>query len=189
MADINLLPSEEQASSQLVSLQKKLAVFSVFVLVVAAAFSVATLVMFTAAKEKENRLNERIGGAAAQVNSHQLAEELLTVVDKKTDSASKAIASRLLYTEVLKKTAELMPTGIAFANLSIDGVEMKASATANTSADVAKLVSYFVTTEEGKKLFASLNIDSLATDVDGKYAFSVSMKMNQAAVQVPLEGI
>ncbi len=189
MADINLLPSEEQISTQLAAWQKRISIFSVVVLVAVAAFTVFTLVMFTRVKAEEEKLNARIATAAGEVNANQLSEELLTVVDKKTDTAAKAIGLRLLYTEVLKKTAELMPTGVAFSNLTIDGDEMKASATANTSADVAKLVSYFVTTEEGKKLFASLNIDSLASDAEGKYAFSVSMKMNQGAVQAPISGI
>lgn len=180
MTDINLLPSEDKVSEKLSSIQKKLTAFSVVVLGVVAAFTVATLVMFTAAKADEGKLKERVGAAAGDVSSQQLTEELLTVVDKKTESASKIIASRLLYTEILKKTAELMPLGVAFSDLKIDGVKMSASAKAATSADVANLVSSFVSSEEGKKLFSSISIDSLATDTEGKYTFSVSMQVNKA---------
>lgn len=188
MADINLLPSEEKLSDRLSSLQKKLTMFSVVVLAVVAVLTVATLVLFAAEKNRENDLKGRVSEAASLVNSHQLSEELLTVVDKKAESATKAISSRFLYTEVLKKTAELMPLGVAFADLKIDGVKMSASATADTSADVANLVSSFVTTDEGKKLFSSMSIDSLATDAQGKYTFAVSMQINQSAAQAAKAG-
>jgi len=183
MTDINLLPSEDKVSEKLSSFQKKLTAFSVVVLGVVAVFTIATLVMFTAAKAQESKLNERVGVAAGEVSAEQLTEELLTVVDKKTESATKVIASRMLYTEVLKKTAELMPLGVAFSNLKIDGATMSASATAATSADVANLVSSFVTTDEGEKLFSSMSIDSLATDAEGKYTFSVTMQVNRPEIK------
>lgn len=189
MADINLLPSEEQVSSQLISLQKKLAFFSVFMLLVVAGFTMFTLYILNSANRQKAEIDNRIGLAESEVRANQLSEELLTVVDKKAGSASKALGARLLYTEVLKKTAEIMPTGVSFANLSIKETVMTANATANSSADVAKLVSYFVSTDEGKKLFSSLNIDSLAKGKDGGYAFSVSMKLNATAAQAPEGGI
>lgn len=188
MADINLLPVEEKASESLSSLQKKVSMLSVFVLAVVAVFTVLVLVMFTAVKSEERKLKSRVELAASEVNSNQLAEELLTVVDKKAESANKVIASRLLYTEILRKTAELMPLGVSFSDLKISGSKMSANATAATSADVANLVSSFVTSEEGKKLFSSMSIDSLATDEENRYSFSVSMVVNQISSSEATEG-
>lgn len=181
MADINLLPSEEKVSEKLGSLQKKFTFFSVFVMVVVAAATVATLFMFTAVKAEETKLTERHKKAAEEVNSHLLSEELLTVIDKKAESATKARSSRLVYTNILRRTAELMPLGVSFEDLKVDGLKMSAGASASSSAEVANLVSSFVTSDEGKKLFTSMNIDSLSTDKDGQYRFGVSMQLNNTA--------
>lgn len=178
MADINLLPSEEKTSDSLNSLQKKLTIFSVLVLAVVAVFTVITLVLFTTAKARENQLKADIEKSASEVAANKTSEELLTVVSKKAQSANKAISGRLIYTDILTKTAELMPKDVYFSDLKISGSKLSTSAKAKTSADVANLVSSFVTSEEGKKLFSSISIDSLATDADNNYAFSVSMQVN-----------
>lgn len=178
MADINLLPSEEKTSDSLNSLQKKLTIFSVLVLAVVAVFTVVTLILFTTAKSKETQLNADIQKATEKVVANQITEGLLTVVSKKATSANKAISGRLIYTDVITKTAELMPPDVYFNDLKITGSKLSTSAKAKTSADVANLVSSFVTSEEGKKLFSSISIDSLATDADNNYAFSVSMQIN-----------
>lgn len=180
MTDINLLPSEDKVSEKLSSLQKKLTVFSIVVLGAVSVFTITTLVMLTAAKDKEKELKARVRVATDEVTSQQLTEELLTVVDKKVETASKARASRIIYTNVLRRTAELMPTGVFFSDLRIDGLKLSSGSTAKSSSDVANLVSSFVTTDEGKKLFTSMSVDSLATTVDGEYAFSVSMQVNPA---------
>ena len=183
MADINLLPTEEKSSEGFNSLQKKLTIFSVVILVAVAAFTVTTLVLFTAAKSSESKLKARIDDAAGSVTSNQLTEELLTVVDKKASSATQVLDSRLLYTDILTKTAELMPTDVYFSDLKVTGTKITTNAKAKTSADVANLVSSFVTSEQGKKLFSSVSIDALGTDQDSHYTFSVSMVIN--AKQVP----
>lgn len=178
MADINLLPVEEKASEKLLSIQKKFSVFSVVVLVVVAAFTVVTLILFTQEKSQYDKLKSRVEAAAGEVNENKPSEDLLTVVEKKAESANKVLEARLLYTEILVKTAELMPLGVSFSDLKVSGNKMSAGATAATSADVANLVSSFVTSDGGKKLFSSLSIDSLATNADNKYSFSVSMVLN-----------
>lgn len=178
MADINLLPSEEKTSDSLNSLQKKLTIVSIVVLAIVAVFTVVTLVLFTTAKSRETQLKADIEKAASDVAANKATEELLTVVSKKATSANKVIAGRLIYTDVITKTAELMPTDVYFSDLKITGSKLTTSAKAKTSADVANLVSSFVTSAEGKKLFSSISIDSLATDADNNYAFSVSMQIN-----------
>lgn len=179
MAEINLLPSEEKTSDSLNSLQKKLTILSVVVLVVVAVFTVVTLVLFTTAKTRESQLKADIEKAAGEVAANKLTEDLLTVVSKKAISANKVISGRLIYTDVITKIAELMPKDVYFSDLKIAGSKLTTSAKAKTSADVANLVSSFVTSEEGKKLFSSISIDSLATDADNNYAFSVSMQINE----------
>lgn len=183
MADINLIPTEEKTSSSLASLQQKLTIFSVLVLAVVAVFTVVTLIMFTQLKGQEADLNARISKAATAVSANQLSEWLLAAVSKKADSANKVLGSRLIYTNVLTKTAELMPQGVSFTDLKLSGAKVTSSAKAKTSADVANLVSSFVTTDEGKKLFSSLSIDSLASDDKGNYTFSVSMDLAQNTSQ------
>lgn len=178
MADINLLPSEEKTSDSLNSLQKKLTIVSVAVLAVVAVFTVVTLILFSTAKSKETQLNADIQKATEKVVAGKITEDLLTVVSKKATSANKAILGRLIYTDVITKTAELMPPDVYFNDLKITGSKLSTSAKAKTSADVANLVSSFVTSEEGKKLFSSISIDSLATDAENNYAFSVSMQIN-----------
>ncbi len=183
MADINLIPAEEKTSDSLASLQHKLTIFSVLLLAVVAVFTIVTLVMFTQLKSQETALNERISKAATAVSSNQLSEWLLSTVSKKADSANKVLASRLLYTDVLTKTAELMPQGVYFSDFKLSGTKVTTSAKAKTSADVANLVSSFVTTDQGKKLYSSISIDSLASDDKGNYAFSVSMELAPSASQ------
>lgn len=188
MADINLLPSEEKSSDSINALQKKLTIVSVIVLAVVAVFTVVTLLLFTAAKNRETGLKADIEKAAGDVAANKITEDLLTVVAKKATSANKVILARLIYTDVLTKTAELMPPGVYFSDLKITGSKMSTSAKAKTSADVANLVSSFVVSEEGKKLFSSISIDSLATDSENNYAFSVSMQINEnKAPKVPKE--
>lgn len=188
MAEINLLPSEEKISDSLNAWQKKLTIFSVFVLAVVAIFTIVTLVMFTTAKSQETKLNAEIRKSADDVASHKVTEELLTVVSKKAVSANKVISSRLNYTEAITKTAELMPVDVFFSDLKITGTKLTTSATAKTSADVANLVSSFVTSDEGKKLFSSISIDSLTTNADNNYVFSVSMQINDTKAQEATKG-
>lgn len=187
MADINLLPSEEKTSDSLNSLQKKLTVVSVVVLAVVAVFTVVTLILFTNVKGRETQLKADIEKAAGDVAANKATEELLTVVSKKATSANKVILGRLIYTDVITKTAELMPKDVYFSDLKITGAKLSTSAKAKTSADVANLVSSFVTSEEGKKLFSSISIDSLATDSDNNYAFTVSMQINETKPTETLE--
>lgn len=183
MADINLLPTDEKSSDNLGAIQKKLTFGSILILAIVAIFTVVTLVMFTQAKSQETQFKNRLEKAASDVGANQLAEELLTVVNKKADSANKIIDGRIIYTDVVTKIAELMPTDVYFNDLKISDTKLSTTAKAKTSADVANLVSSFVTSEEGKKLFSSVNIDSLATDEKGNYSFSVSMQLNQPKTQ------
>lgn len=182
MAEINLMPTEGKSSENLSKIQKTITVASVFVLVVVAVCTVATLVMFTTLKSEEAKQKGRVEEASTKVNSYQTKEELLTVVSKKVDIADKALSSRLIYTDILKKLANLMPTNVYFGDLTITGDKMTTSAKAKTSADVAKLVSNFVSSEDGKKLFSSVTIDSLASVSDPEtkqlvYSFSLSMQV------------
>ncbi len=179
MADINLLPSEEKSSDTLNSLQKKLTIFSVAVLAVVAVFTVVTLISFTTAKSAESQLKVDIEKATGDVAANKTTEGLLTIISKKVTSANKVISGRLIYTDVLTKMAELMPTDVYFSDLKITGAKISTSAKAKTSADVANLVSSFVTSDEGKKLFSSISIDSLATDSENNYALCVSMQVNE----------
>lgn len=181
MAEINLMPTEGKSSESLNKLQKNLTVLSVFVLVVVAVATVATLILFTSLKSEEAKQKKRVGDASTKVSSYQTSEELLTVVSKKAEIADKALSSRLIYTDIINKVATLMPTNVYFGDLKIDGNKMSTSAKAKTSADVAKLVSNFVSSDEGKKLFSSVTIDSLASVSDAEtkqlvYSFSVSMQ-------------
>lgn len=188
MADINLLPTDAKSSDNLGAIQKKLTFGSILILAVVAVFTVVTLVMFTQAKSQETQLKDRLEKAASDVGANQLAEELLTVVNKKADSANKIIDGRIIYTDVVTKIAELMPTDVYFNDLKISDTKLSTTAKAKTSADVANLVSSFVTSDEGKKLFSSVNIDSLATDEKGNYSFSVSMQLNQPKTQASVGG-
>ena len=182
MADINLMPTEARTSESFNSLQKKLTIFSTVILVAVAIFTVVTLVLFTVAKGEEAKQKARIEKASAEVNSYQSTEELLTVVDKKVKTANKVLGSRLVYTDIMNKVAELMPQDVYFGDLRIEGNKITTSAKARTSAHVAGLVSSFVSSEKGKKLFSNVNIDSLATDQDGFYAFAITMQVINPSV-------
>ena len=182
MTEINLMPTEGKSSEGLKKAQNKITIVSVFVLVVVAVATVATLVLFTSLKNEEAKQKKRVSEASTKVSSYQTSEELLTVVGKKAEIADKALSSRLRYTDIINKVATLMPTNVYFGDLKIDGNKMSTSAKAKTSADVAKLVSNFVSSDEGKKLFSSVTIDSLASVSDPEtnqlvYSFSVSMKL------------
>lgn len=188
MAEINLMPTEDKASEGLHKLQKKLSVVSVLVLCVVAAFTVVTLVMYTSAKAEEAKLKVRIEKAAVEINSQKSAEELITVIGKKTEVADRAISTRLVYTDILNRMAALMPQNVYFGDLKVDGNKISTSAKAKTSADVAGLVSSFVSSDEGKKLFSSVTIDSLASASDPAtsqliYTFSLTLQVFSAGEQ------
>lgn len=189
MAEINLMPSEERGSEDLNKLQKKLSVFSVVVLAVVALFTIVTLVLFTTSKTEEAKQKVRIEKAEAEINSQQSTEELMAVVGEKVQIADKAISTRLVYTDILNKLASLMPQNVYFGDLKIEGNKITTSAKAKTSADVASLVSSFVSSEEGKKLFSSVTIDSLASVSDSGtnqliYSFSLTLQVAGPGVQV-----
>jgi len=194
MADINLMPTEGKASENLNKLQKKVSFLSVAVLSIVAVFTIVTLVLYTTNKAEETKQKVRIEKAAAEINSQQSAEELLTVVGKKAEIADKAISSRLIYTDILNKLASLMPQDVYFGDLKIDGNQITTSAKAKTSADVAGLVSSFVSSDEGKKLFSSVTIDSLASvsDPDTKqliYSFSLTLQVINPGAQTAEAGV
>lgn len=176
------MPTEDKASEALGKIQKKVTIASVAVLGVVAIFTLVTLIFFTAAKSEEAKQKSRISEASAQINSQQSTEELLTVVGKKAEVADKAITTRLVYTDILNKIATLMPQNVYFGDFKLEGPKISTTAKAKTSADVAGLVSSFVSSEEGKKLFSSVTIDSLASVSDQEtgqlvYSFTLTLEV------------
>lgn len=179
MADINLLPVEDKSVENLTDLQKKATFASFGVLLLTAIATVAILVMFTKYAGERNKLNEQIGFSSRKIESLKNVEELLVVVGKKATSAQTAISLRFDYTKFFNSFSALVPQGVFFSDVKINGSKLSISGKARTSADVAGFVSSLVS-DSGSALVSGANIDSLSSDDKGVYTFSMNAELVQS---------
>jgi len=177
MADINLLPVEEKAQEQIKSLQKKLSLFSVIFLIFTAIFTLATLVFFTRFASAREALVTQVEDSSTVINGYKNVEELIVVVKSKASSANKILSERANHSDVFGKLSGLVPRDVYFTDMKISSDKLVVSGRAKTSVDVAGMVASFLSAD-ASDLIKSVSVDSLSSDEQGNYQFSLSLILN-----------
>lgn len=178
MADINLIPQEAKKSEEFEKLRAKITIASVAILILTAIAAFVTLAFFAFYISEREKLLARVEDASAAVNSYKSVEELLVVVKDKATTAEKIKSAVLSRVDVIKTLAQLMPQNVYFTDVKIASDATKLSGRAKSSADVAGLISAFLS-QEGQRIISNVTIDSLASDETGTYTFSVSAKLTK----------
>ncbi|MBI4037890.1 PilN domain-containing protein [Candidatus Curtissbacteria bacterium] len=174
MADINLLPVEEKAQERVQALQKKLSFLSIAALISTAIFTMITLVFFTGLVSTRNELIAAAGDVSGRIERQKKIEELLVVTKSKAAAASNILDARVDHADTFQKLSELIPQNVYFSDMKFSAGKLVVSGKAKTSADMAGLVSSFLS-EKGSELISSVTVDSLGSDETGEYQFSLTM--------------
>ncbi len=177
MPDINLLPVEEKGAEKTEGIRKKLSIFSAFILVLVAAFGVVTLVMYTSLASGRQRIESRIDSSTSEINALKDTEAMIVVTKDKASVAEKIISGRSDQVNVFNKFAQLVPQNVYFSDIKFTGLKATFSGKAKTSADVAGFISSLAS-DVGSKIISNVNIDSLSSDQEGVYTFSISGQLN-----------
>ncbi|GEM_PF-3125266 len=177
MPDINLLPVEEKAQESFNKVQKKLSVISVAFLAVVAVFTVITLLFFTTLSGARAQLIGKIEASSGQINDLKANEELFVVVKSKAEAADSILGSRIKHPEVFSKFSQLVPQGVYFSDMKFTDTKISFSGKARSSADIAGLVSSFLS-PEGSKVVSSVSVESLSSDETGVYVFAMSAQLS-----------
>lgn len=176
MADINLLPEEEKAQEKFVLLSKRLQMASVGFLVLTALLTVLTLVLYTTFSSKNAQLVSEIENASSEIVSLKAQEELLVVVRDKTSASLDLLAKRVEFGNFFNKLADLVPQGVFFTDVRFLSGKAVFSGKAQTSADVAGLVST-LSSARGAAIVSDVAVDSLSSDEVGVFSFVISAKL------------
>lgn len=173
MADINLLPVEDKGSETTEGIRKKLSIASAGVLVLAAAFGVVTLVMFTSIASQKQKIQNRIDTSTSQIDSLKDTEAMVVVTKDKASIADKVLTGRADQVNVFNQFAQLVPENVYFTDIKFTGSKATFSGKAKSSADIAGFISSLAS-DSGSKIISNVNIDSLGSDQEGIYTFNVS---------------
>ncbi len=187
MPDINLLPVEDKGSEAAEGIRKKLTLFSALVLVLVAAFGVVTLVMFTRYASGRAKIENEIESSTAEINSLKDTEALVVVTKDKASVAEKVLSGRSDQVNVFSQFAQLVPQNVYFTDIKFTGAKATFSGKAKTSADIAGFISSLAS-DSGSKIISNVNIDSLSSDQDGVYTFSISSQLNGSSAAKPPGG-
>lgn len=173
MADINLLPKEEEAAAGFEALRKKLTIVSVVILVLTAGFTLATLALFTSYAKTRTDLETQAQESLVRIDSLKATEELIVVVKGKISTATKILAVRTNTAMVFEKIGQLTPAGVYFTDMRFNAGKVVMSGRARTSADVSALVSA-LTSAAGAEILTNISVDSLSSDETGSWVFVIS---------------
>lgn len=180
MADINLLPVEDKGTEAAEGIKKKLSVVSAVVLVATAAFGVVTLVMFTSIASQRQKIQNRIDTNTAQIESLKDTEAMIVVTKDKASIADKVLSGRADQVNLFNQFAQLVPENVYFTDIKFTGNKATFSGKAESSADVAGLISSLAS-DQGSKIISNVNIDSLGSDQEGVYTFNISAQLETKA--------
>lgn len=176
MADINLLPQEEQENERFYILVKRLQFASVGALAITALLVIVTLVMFTTSSSRKVNLASQIADLSSSINSLKAQEEFLVVVKDKVLAASKLSSKTVEYHNLFNKLATIIPQGVYFTDLRAASGKIVISGRARSSNDVAGLVSA-LTSARGTQIIRDLSVDTVSSDEAGVYSFVISGKL------------
>jgi len=177
MAEINLLPVEERAHEQFLLLSKRLSIASIVLLVFTAVFTLATLVLFTSLVSARSDLVTKVEENSSKINELKASEELITVVQEKASAADKLLTARINHKTIFESLSQLIPQGVYFSDIRFSGDKVSISGKAKSYADVAGLASSFLS-DEGRKLFSGVSVDSLSSDETGVFVFAITAQLS-----------
>ncbi|OGD83208.1 hypothetical protein A2165_04230 [Candidatus Curtissbacteria bacterium RBG_13_40_7] len=176
MAEINLLPLEEKANEQFLLLSKRISIASIILLVFTAIFALGTLAYYSSLAAKRSELVNQLEVRSQEIESLKASEELIVVVSEKASAADQILSTRFNHGEIFNSLTEIIPKDVYFTDIRFSGDKTAISGKAKTYADVAGLVSSFLS-EEGNKIFSNISIDSLSSDESGEFAFSITAQL------------
>lgn len=176
MANINLLPVEEKAKVSFGSIQRRVLFGSIVLTVVTGVVTLGILGYFSTLSSARDRSILQVEQSAQQINSYKSTEELLVVIHDKVSDSQKIRDGRLNIDNVFSNLSKLIPQGVYFSDIKFAGNSVSVIGKARTSADAAGLVSSLVSAQAAL-VFSDVNMDSLATDENGNYTFSLSMNL------------
>ena len=178
MADINLLPQEQQSQEKFVTLQKKLSIASIAMLSVTGLITLLTLIFFASVASRKNQLYAAVSDVSGKIESHKKTEELAVVVKSKATVADEILKSRDDHGKMLSSLADLIPQNVYFTDIKFTDKKISLSGKAKTSADVAGLVASLLSSR-GSSIVNNVSVDSLNSDESGVYQMSLSMSLTK----------
>ena len=119
---------------------------------------------------------EEVNDYSTKIDQYKAQEELLVVTHDKAMAANTLIGSKPQYNSVFRKLSNLLPQGVYFNDMRIADTKVVFSGKARTSADIASLVSAFVSAD-GARIMNTVSVDSLSSDELGNYSFVISARM------------
>lgn len=176
MADINLLPEEEKREENFLVFSRRLRLASAGFLVLTALLTIATLVAYTTFSSQNAQLVSQIENVSTKIASFKAEEELLVVVKDKAATASKILAKRVEFANFFNKLANLVPQGVFFTDVRFLSGKVVLSGKAQTSADVAGLVSA-LSAARGAEIVSDVAVDALSSNEAGIFSFVISGKL------------
>ncbi|HSX19235.1 MAG TPA: PilN domain-containing protein [Candidatus Saccharimonadales bacterium] len=175
MADINLIPQEEQTNARVEMLLKRVQFGAISSLVVCAVLTVATLSLLVMFQSKSKTLAASVSSISSQIESYKAKEELMTVVADKTATAVQVEDARANFPKAFETLASLVPQNVYFTDIKIANGKVTFSGKAKSSADVAVLAKSLVSSSAGD-ILSDVSIDSLTSTEGGVYTFVISAK-------------
>lgn len=176
MADINLLPEEEKSQEKFLVVSRRLQMASVGFLVLTALLTVLTLVLYTTFSSRSAQLVGEIEDVSSRIASLKAQEELLVVVKDKASVSLDLLAARVEFANFFNKLANLVPQGVFFTDVRFLSGKAVFSGKAQTSADVAGLVST-LSSARGAEIVSDVAVDALSSDEAGIFSFVISAKL------------
>jgi|SRR5579872_1753037 len=176
MADINLIPQEEQTNAKLDLLQKRLQTAAMASLVICAVLTIGTLLFLVMSQSKGNQLTASVADASSNIEQSKAKEELLTVVKDKVSAAQQIDASRGNFAQTFSTLSTLVPQNVYFTDVRISDGKATFSGKAKTSTDVA-VFAKALSSDAASSILSDVSIDSLSSGDGGIYTFVVSAKL------------
>jgi len=176
MPDINLLPEEERSAESFEVLRRRLLFFSVAFLVVTGVLTLLLLIYFSVLSSTRTKLIGRIEASMQEIETMKPVEELIVVTKQKAGDADKILSARLNMGDYLREFSALVPQNLYFSDFKVTGGKLAAGGRAKSSNDVAGFIAALLSAG-GVRLVSNVSVDSLASDENGAYGFSVNMKV------------
>lgn len=174
--NINLLPTEEKQAESFNTAEKRILYGSLALIAVTGVITFVLLGFFSVLASARSDLISQIEASAGEINSFKQNEELVVVVKDKAGDAEEIINSKIDNNKIFGRLSELVPQGVYFSDIKFNGNSVSVTGKARTSADAAGLVSSLAS-EKGAELFSDVNMNSLASDSNGNYQFTLTMNI------------
>lgn len=172
---INLIPGEERAVFEALSIQKKFKILATIFLV-SFIFLLASLFLFSL--RLNNQLKDIIFKTSQtenKIKSFQKREEYLVILKNRSGLVSKIVKERTGINEVLTEIEKIVPEGISFEIVESGGKGgMKITANSSTLQSLNKFVEKISSSDFTKK-FSLLELSSITRGSDGTFNFIIEL--------------